>query len=59
MQPKSTITQAYLSICYKEGFGTEIDYILAFNWMQKAVENESICGQLNLDVYYENELKRI
>ncbi len=45
------IAQVYLSECYREGIGTEINYNLAFNWMQKAVENESTCGQLNLGIY--------
>ncbi len=29
------IAQVYLRECYKEGFGTEINHYLAFNWMQK------------------------
>src|SRR6266542_3607400 len=46
------IAQVYLGICYHEGFGTEINDGLAFNWMQKAAENESIIGQNILAYYY-------
>ncbi|CAI2164240.1 7000_t:CDS:2 [Funneliformis geosporum] len=48
-----SIAQVYLANCYKTGFGTEINYDHAFNWMQKAVESESIYGQLNIGIYYE------
>ncbi|CAI2166980.1 19845_t:CDS:2 [Funneliformis geosporum] len=50
------IAQVYVASCYKAGFGTEINYNLAFKWMQKAVENKSIYGQINLSNYYENSI---
>ncbi|GES75152.1 kinase-like domain-containing protein [Rhizophagus clarus] len=48
------IAQVYLSILYEYGIGTEVDYSLAFYWIQNAVDNESTCGQLYLGDYYEN-----
>src|SRR5688572_30827330 len=42
------IAQVYLAKCYKEGLGTEGNDELALHWVQKAVENGSICGRLDL-----------
>src|SRR4051812_48569310 len=39
------IAQLYLGKCYKKGFGTEVNNILACYWMQKAGENGIICAQ--------------
>uniref|UniRef100_U9SX76 Protein kinase domain-containing protein n=1 Tax=Rhizophagus irregularis (strain DAOM 181602 / DAOM 197198 / MUCL 43194) TaxID=747089 RepID=U9SX76_RHIID len=46
------IAQVYLSISYRYGIGTEIDYSSAIYWIKKAVNNGSICGQLYLANYY-------
>ncbi|EXX71851.1 hypothetical protein GLOIN_2v1784613 [Rhizophagus irregularis DAOM 181602=DAOM 197198] len=46
------IAQVYLAKCYFEGYGTEIDYNLSFNWCKKSVENDSIIGRLNLGYCY-------
>ncbi|CAB4393818.1 unnamed protein product [Rhizophagus irregularis] len=46
------IAQVYLAKCYYEGYGTEIDYNLSFNWCKKSVENDSIIGRLNLGYCY-------
>ena len=34
-----SIAQVYLAKCYDDGYGTEINKTLAFNWYQKAAEN--------------------
>ncbi|GES98899.1 kinase-like domain-containing protein [Rhizophagus clarus] len=46
------IAQVYLAKCYYDGYGTKIDYNLAFSWCKKSVENESIIGRLNLGYCY-------
>ncbi|CAI2180671.1 3736_t:CDS:2 [Funneliformis geosporum] len=51
-----SIAQVYLAKCYEKGYGIERNYNLAFNWMQKAVGNKSIFGQLNLGNYYEKSI---
>src|SRR6266542_2488952 len=51
------IAQVYLSICYKDGFGTTINENLVFKWMSKAALNGSIYGQICLGYYcYEGGL---
>ncbi|CAI2167752.1 11179_t:CDS:2 [Funneliformis geosporum] len=42
------IVQVYLANCYKDGYGIELNYKLAFYWIQKAIRNKSIFGQLIL-----------
>jgi hypothetical protein len=37
-----SIAQVYLAKCYNDGYGTECDKKLAFNWYKKSVENGSI-----------------
>src|SRR6266542_3015018 len=53
------IAQVYLSRCYIKGFGTEISNNLAFNWIQKAAENESIIGQNILGCYYKDGINNL
>ncbi|UZO07132.1 uncharacterized protein OCT59_027430 [Rhizophagus irregularis] len=48
------IAQVYLAKCYNDGYGTEKNNNLAFNWYQIAAENNnSIVGQFYLGYCYE------
>ncbi|CAB4398643.1 unnamed protein product [Rhizophagus irregularis] len=48
------IAQVYLSKCFQEGRGTEINNDLAITYLRNAIKNNSICGQLYLGNLYED-----
>ncbi|CAI2179071.1 11925_t:CDS:2 [Funneliformis geosporum] len=47
------IAQVYFAKCYYDGYGTEKNYNLAFNYYQKSAKNESIIGQYYLANCYQ------